>query len=182
MEIYIALLRGINVGGKHRIAMADLKALMAERGYSDIETYIQSGNIVFCCPGTTTERAQRDIAQAIEARYGFAVPTIVRTRDEFAAIVDTNPFLAGGEANTEALHVTLLAEEPTADAINALAEKTYSPEEYVVRGTTVYLFCPNGYGRAVLNNNFLEKKLRVLTTTRNWKTMCTLAEMARNKG
>lgn len=178
MTTYVALLRGINVGGKHRVKMADLKLLLEECGYSDIQTYIQSGNAVFRSSTTTAERAQRDIEQALQERYGFPVPTVVRTSAEMLALVQNNPFAHHAEAAPKALHIAFLDAVPAPDAVEALAARNYSPEEYALEGKHVYLLLPDGYSDVVLQNGFLEKKLRVRATTRNWNTTCIVAEMA----
>src|SRR5688572_1736439 len=93
---YVALLRGINVGGKHRLSMADLGARFAEAGCADVRTYIQSGNVVFCASPTTAERVGRAISEGIAAAHGFSVPVVVRTAKELRAVVANNPFLASG--------------------------------------------------------------------------------------
>lgn len=181
MKTSVALLRGINVSGQKSIKMVALKVLMEELQYCRVQTYIQSGNIVFEHGDASPQHLQSEIEQKIASAYGFDVPTLVRTSDEIASIVAKNPFLRNPNNDPKSLHLTLLSAVPTPDAVEHLAARNYSPEEYAIEGTNVYLLCPNGYGRAILNNNFLEKKLRVGATTRNWKTMCVLAEMANDR-
>lgn len=179
MKTYIALLRGINVSGQKSIKMDALKMLMEGLQYHHIQTYIQSGNIVFNCQDTSPEHLQCDIEQCIATAYGFDVPTLVITANKLVSSIAENPFLHNPKNDPKNLHLTFLSAVPVPDVVEALAARDYSPEEYAIEGKNVYVHCPNGYGRAILNNNFLERKLRVRATTRNWKTVCVLSDMAK---
>lgn len=164
------MLRGINVGGRTKVAMADLRAVLESLGFDGVATYIQSGNVVF---GSTKAVKPAAIEERIAAELGVEPTVLVRTADELAAVVAGNPFLVG-KVDLATLHVTFLAEKPTA----TVEVPAGQPDELAVVGREVYLRCPNGYGRTKLNNTFLEKRLGVPATTRNWKTVTTLAEMA----
>jgi uncharacterized protein (DUF1697 family) len=167
----ISLLRGINVSGQKAIRMPDLKALYESLGFTHVTTYLQSGNVVFDCTIPEASTAAATIEQAIERQFGFTVSVLIRNGDDFGRIIEGNPFLPHRNDESEKLHVTFLSDWPSAEALKSL-EKTIDPtDEYFLSGKEIYLFCPNGYGRTKLSNNFFEKKLKSAATTRNWKTV-----------
>jgi len=172
MNSYISILRGINVGGRKKIKMADLTILYEQLGFQDVVTYIQSGNVGFKTAVNQEDELIAMIQQAIEAQYGFQVPVQIRTNQEMQAIIDNCPFssLDLVENGTKVL-VTFLASVPSTEKIEAVMEYVIAPEELVVRGREIYLHCPNGYGRTKLSNQFLERKLKVTATTRNWRSV-----------
>jgi len=174
MSTYIALLRGINVSGQKKIKMAELRQLLSDAGLKQVQTYLQSGNVVFQSKVIADEAAQK-IEQCIRDHYGYAVQVMLKTPGEMQQIVTENSFK---NQDTKLLYVTFLAETPDADQLEKLQAGDYSPEAFVVKGSVVYIFAVNGYGRAKLNNNFLEKKLKVAATTRNCKTVNALLEMS----
>lgn len=178
MKTYICLLRGINVSGKNKLAMKDLKAACEKLGLKDVTTYIQSGNVVFRHPGfKTTGEAGQMIRNAIQKNFGLEVPVLVLTAEEFVQSVKNNPFLAEKNVETEKLHITFLSDIP-ADALSEkLKQYDYPPDRYITDGTTIYLYTPGGYGNTKLSNNFFESKLKVTATTRNWKTVNELVRM-----
>jgi uncharacterized protein (DUF1697 family) len=178
MPTFLSLLRGINVSGQKQMKMQDLQTLYEELHFSNVATYIQSGNVVFENK-SATNLAQK-IEQKIFERYSFSVPVIIVTEKELQRVVKNNPLLQEKNIDAEKLYVTLCAETPKNEFINKLLEQHFEPEQLVIVGKCVYLYCPNGYGRAKLNNNFLENKLKVTTTTRNWKTMNVLLKMMGN--
>ncbi len=172
MTTFIALLRGINVGGKHKVAMADLRAIFADAGGENVTTYIQSGNVVFTHPARPPDKLGADLEQRIEARTGFAVAVVLRTARQWAAVVRDNPF-PGKETH---LHVTFLSSDPTAGALDSVDAAAFAPEEFELVGRQLYLYLPNGMARTKL-----PKALDVFTTpvtTRNWRTVSKLAELA----
>lgn len=170
---YIALLRGINVSGKNKLPMADLRALCEGLGWQNVQSYIQSGNLRFELE--TDEGAAAALSIAIKQKYGYEVPILVRPQAYFQERLQ-NPFLEQ-EANLEvkALHATLLAATPAPTLIAALATKDHQQDRWIVVNDCVYIYCPNGYGRTKLTNNYLEKHLGVVATTRNWRTLHKLA-------
>lgn len=176
MTQYLSILRGINVSGHRKLPMKELKALYGSLGFTEVQTYIQSGNAVFRASGTAAKLAEQ-IEEAIRAQYGYEVPVIVVTQQELRAIVEENPFLGERDIETDKLHVTLLAEKPGNEAAAKLVDIDYSPDRFVLSGKAVYLYCPGGYGNTKLSNAFFENKLKVKATTRNWKTMNTLLDM-----
>ncbi len=169
MTTYIALLRGVNVGGR-KLPMADLRATLATLGHTDVRTYIQSGNVVFSAKAVK-DRGRSAIEQAITRDSGLEVTVLVRTPAELSSVLERNPF--GADA-----YVTFLDSTPTAKQIAAIDPGQYAPDEFVVDGREVFVRCPNGYGRTKLNNTFFERKLATRATTRNYKTVKLLEEWA----
>jgi uncharacterized protein (DUF1697 family) len=175
--VHVALLRGINVGGKNKLPMKDLACLFEDAGCREVRTYIQSGNVVFQAPPRVADTLAGRIADAIERRFGFRAPVVLRGAAELAAVARSNPFLArGGDADR--LHVMFLASAPTKAQVGALDPQRSPPDEFVVRGREVYLSLPNGAARTKLTNAWFDAKLGTVSTGRNWRTVLQLAEMA----
>jgi uncharacterized protein (DUF1697 family) len=182
MTTYVALLRGINVSGRNKIAMAELRALAESLGSTAVRTYIQSGNIVLDSTTRSAATVSDALSGAIARKLGLDVAVIVRTASEVDAVLAANPLNARG-ADPAKSHVTFLAAKPAATAVRGLSDVDRSPDEFAVVGREVFLHCPNGYGTTKLTNTFFEKRLGVAATTRNWKTVQTLAQLAqRAKG
>jgi uncharacterized protein (DUF1697 family) len=173
---YVALLRGINLGPRNRVAMTDLRRLVEELGGKDVRTYLQSGNVVF---RSSTGAAQlgRRLQKSIGRTLGLDVTVLVKTGAQLAKICERNPFSAGG-TDPKTLHVTFLAEAPARGRVRELSERRFAPDRFRIAGREVYLHCPNGYGRAKLSNDLFERALGVPATTRNWRTVTALAELA----
>ena len=180
-QIYISLLRGINVSGKNKIKMADLKVLYESLHFENIQTYIQSGNVTFKAPTQSNEILSKKIQNKIAEVYNYQVPVLIKTALEFKEIVNQNDFYHIRQEDIKRLHVTLLSIIPTADKIQRLQSKDFGVDEFNIKGKSIYLFCPNGYGRTKLSNNFLERTLKVQATTRNWKTMLKLRMLIEDK-
>ena len=166
----VALLRGINVGGKHKVPMKDLAALFEAAGFSDVKTYIQSGNVVFSGPKADTAA----LAAAIEKRFGFAVPVAVRTAADLARIAGANPFVADDPEGP--LHVMFLTGDPDPKA--ALDPDRSPPDRFALVGREIYLHLPNGVARSKLTNAWFDSRLKTVTTTRNWRTVLTLRDLS----
>lgn len=175
---FIAILRGINVSGKNMVRMSELQRVLEQAGFRQVRTYIQSGNVLLESDETGQAVLEARIKAAIAEAFGFNIPVLVRDRAEWEAVARNNPFVNTRNEAIDKLHVTFLAAEPAAEKVEQLAGLDFAPEEFMLSGRTVYLFCPNGYGNAKLTNNFLENKLKVGTTTRNWKTVLALLELA----
>jgi uncharacterized protein (DUF1697 family) len=178
MSTYVALLRGVNVGGKNMIPMAELRSSLSALGYQDVVSYIQSGNLVFRAgPGKP-----QDIATAIEkqiaASFGRNVTVIVRTPAELEAIAEGNPFL-GGKTDVSRLHVVFLESAPPAKAGAELDPGRSPPDEFRLQGREIYLHLPNGMGRSKLTIDYFERRLGVAATARNWKTVLRLLALAK---
>ncbi len=177
---HVALLRGINVGGKNKLLMRDLAAMFSEAGCDEVRTYIQSGNVVFRAGPALVRRVPDLVSEAIAARFGYRVPVVTRTAGELAAIIPANPFpgVAAEVGRLSQLHVGFLADRPEAAAIDALDPDRSPPDEFVVIGREVYSYCPQGFAGTKLTTRFFESKLSTTMTARNWKTVMKLHELA----
>ena len=173
---HVALLRGINVGGKNILPMKDLAAMFVAAGCADVRTYIQSGNVVFSAPARVVRKLPDQITRAIEKRFGYRIPVIVRTSDELARAIRDNPFLSPG-ADEKPLNIYFLADAPAAAAIAGLDPNRSTPDAFHVRGREIYLHLPNGMARTKLTNAYFDSKLSTISTARNWATVQKLLEM-----
>ena len=178
-ETFVALLRGVNVGGTNMLPMRDLVVLVEKAGGSAVRTYIQSGNVVFRGPKATGAQWPARIAGAIEKRFGLAVPVVMRTAAELAKVARGNPFLAAG-AGPDRLYVAFLADRPAAAAAAALDPNRSPPDAFAVVGREVFLHLPNGGGRSKLTNDYLERQLATTSTIRNWRTVLALLDLTRS--
>jgi len=176
LETYIALLRGINVGGKHKLPMKDLVQIVSDCRCTGARTYIQSGNVVFRAPRAGAQELPALIAKQIEGRFGFAAPIVLRNRKELARVVRDNPFIKAGVPEN-ALHVYFLADAPSAEAVKSLDSNRSAPDAFRVIGREVYLNLPNGMARTKLTNAYFDSRLSTVSTARNWATVKTLLEM-----
>jgi uncharacterized protein (DUF1697 family) len=172
MHKYLALLRGINVSGKNKILMKDLKTLCESLGWVNVQTYIQSGNVVFESPAGS--EPAKGLSEEIRKTYGFDVPVVIRNLDELRRILAVEPFPGSDPAFQ---HVTLLESQPEQGLVDAIPAEKYLPDCFLMHGKEIYLYCPGGYGNTKLNNTFFEKKLKTTATTRNRKTITELVRM-----
>lgn len=181
MTKYIAILRGINVGTGRKVPMADLKKRCESLGLKQVQTYIQSGNLVFelAKPEPVPELEER-MQTAFTETFGFDIPVLVRTADEWMEACDQNPFLKEN-VDIERLHLTCLKEMPSSELLKKMGTVQYLPDRYVIVGRNVYVFCAAGYGTSRLVNTFFESKLKTPATTRNWKTVMKLFEMIKSR-
>ena len=175
MKEYIALLRGINVGGHKKVPMAILRELLAKSGFHNVQTYIQSGNVVFQTVATDKKVLEEHILYEIKDNFGFEVPVLVRTRQELKFIFDNCPFSKETKVNS---YFIMLSEIPNKALMNEASKKIYPDDAYVILNDCIYLFCAKGYGRAKFNLSFFEKKLKVNATARNYKTMVKLLSLS----
>jgi len=179
METYITLLRGINVSGSKMIKMDHLKQLYTGLQFSNVQTYIQSGNVIFSTVEKDLQSLEKLISDEIKIQFGFEVPVIIIRKEELVEILKNNPFVPGeAEIDTAHLYVTILKDIPSPSALEMLLAADYNPEKFALLNQTIYLSLPLGYGNARLNNNFFETRLKTRATTRNWKTLGTLAKLA----
>jgi uncharacterized protein (DUF1697 family) len=170
---HLALLRGVNVGGRNALPMRDLVELFVEAGCRDVRTHIQSGNVLFTADPHAVEPLPGLITARIAERFGYRVPVVLRTADELAEVVRGNPFLEEGAAEA-ALHVLFLADRPEARRVAALDPDRSPPDAFVVRGREVYLRLPNGAARTKLTADYFDAALATTGTQRNWRTVTTL--------
>lgn len=182
MTIYIALLRGINVGGHHKVKMAELRQMFESMGLGQVKTYIQSGNVLFTSELEETE-LRDNIEQTFEETYGYPVSIILRTAEELEKIMSHCPFStkaiqeADAASDAASHYVALLPAEPSPEAADAIKPFKNAEENYVITGRDVYLLFHQSIRDSKLALNL--KKLGVPSTVRNWKTMTKLTAMAK---
>lgn len=178
MTIYIAMLRGINVSGQKKIRMDDLRALIQGLGYGRVSTYIQSGNLALEARKGNARSHEGRIEKAIADQYGYRVACLIRTAPEMKEVASANPFLQRSGLDPAKFHVTFFAGRAKLGLAKELAKVASGKDEIHVQGGEVYLYCPNGYGKTRYSNTFIERKLELSATTRNWRTVRQLLEMA----
>ena len=170
---YIVLLRGINVSGKNKLPMKELKVLLESLDFREVQTYIQSGNIVLATDKDKNEVAKL-IHKAIDKTYGYKVPVLVKEELAWETAIANNPYKNVEEKQQ---YFTFLADKPATIEIVVDAKQ----DEFTVLNDVVYVNAVGGYGKTKLNNNFFEKKLQVEATTRNLKTTLKLLEMVKGE-
>lgn len=175
MTTHIALLRAVNLGGRTKVGMAELREVFAELGFADARTLLQSGNVVFNGKGGDLEEK---IARAIEKRFGYATDVMVRSAAEWGKIIKANPFPDEAKRNPSHLLVVTLKEAPNKAALEALRAAIKGPEQVELKGKQLYSVYPAGIGRSKLTPNVIEAKLGTRGTGRNWNTVLKLAELA----
>ena len=175
---YVAFLRGINVSGQKKIPMASLRDLCKILGLYDIKTYIQSGNMVFKCSQKNTSVVETLLLEGIQNQFGFDVPVLVKTAAQLKEIINLNPFTNEEDLSDNKVYFVMMNGIPSKDLVQKLQEKSFVHEDFSIIKDCVYLNCKMGYGKAKLNNNLIERKLKVIATTRNYRTMNKLIEMA----
>ena len=175
MNIYIALLRGINVGGHKKILMADLRNLFEKLNFKNVQTYIQSGNIIFQSSMDDIPSIENTIKNQILKQYGFTVPVLVKTHQELKSIFDACPF---SEDKKKESYFQLLYSKPDEALVQATNLINYLDEEFIITNKCVYFYSSIGFRKTKFGNNFFERKLKVSVTARNYKTMIKLIEMA----
>ncbi len=176
--MYVGLLRGINVGGRNRVAMADLRDMVADLGFAGARTLLQSGNLVFQGARRTSEQLERLLELETEKRLGIGVDYCVRTATEWTALVARNPFPDEAERDPSHLLVLFQKEAPKAKDVAALQAAIRGPERVRAEGKQVYIVYPAGIGDSKLTSAVLDKKLGSRGTGRNWNTVLKLADLA----
>ncbi len=171
---YLALLRGINVGGKASMPMRELSAIFATLGATDIRTYIQSGNVIFAAPDP--EAVVAAVTAEIATRFGYPGRIVLRSADELRDAWTHNPFPTPG-ARTAPLHVYFLADQPSAAAVKALDPDRSPGDTFSVRKREIFLHLPNGMAQTKLTNAYFDAKLKTVSTARNWNTVGKLVEL-----
>jgi uncharacterized protein (DUF1697 family) len=172
---HVALLRGINVGGKNMLPMKELASLFAKAGCTDVATYIQSGNVLFSGDSTVVAGLAAAISHQIDEHFGLRVPVVLRSVAELTAAIRNNPFLRAG--TEDLLHVYFLAGVPDAADVAGLDAARSAPDAFAVVGREIYLQLPHGMARTKLTNVYFDSKLRTVSTARNWRTVLKLAEL-----
>jgi uncharacterized protein (DUF1697 family) len=175
METYISFLRGVNMTGHNSIKMTDLASLYINLGLTDAKTFIQSGNVIFTGkPDQAESLLSETIEKEILEKFKYTVPVMIRTSSELSGLISVNPFLEELKFDPVKMAVIFLHEEPTSDQIKKVKDVDYPPDKFKIIGREIFIYCPNGFGRTKLYTNFFEKKMGVIGTARNWKTITTL--------
>jgi uncharacterized protein (DUF1697 family) len=175
MQTYVALLRGINVGGHHKLPMKELRSLLANLGLQNVRSYIASGNVVFQADGVDTADLEARISAAINQEFGFGPRIMILTAEELAAAAEANPF-PQAEAEPKTLHLFFLAETAEKAELEGLAETAAENERFELKGKVFYLYTPDGVGRSKLAER-MGRFIPVDMTARNWRTVSKLLEM-----
>lgn len=178
MNTFIAILRGINVSGKKIIKMDVLTELLEQLSFENVTTYVQSGNAVFSSNLTDIKELADLIHDKIVESLDFEVPVLILTIEKLKKIIENNPFLKDSAIEKEFLHYTFLANQPTEVNAEKVEDSKAVDEQYFITEDVVYLYCPNGYGKTKLTNNFFESVLNVSATTRNHNTTTSLLQLA----
>ncbi|MGH2574654.1 MAG: DUF1697 domain-containing protein [Ignavibacteria bacterium] len=168
---YTAFLRGINVSGQKLIKMEDLKKIFLSMGFKNVQTYIQSGNVVFDTSGLNHDVLHKRIEKELNKSLGYGVVTILRTITEIERIINNNPFKKEKIEGETKFYVTMLAEKPTSKQKKELESFKDNVDKFKIINREVYILCYKGYGKSVFSNNFIEKKLGMPATSRNWNTI-----------
>lgn len=178
MTTYISMLRGINIGGHKKIKMDALRQMYYELGLSEIQSYIQSGNVIFQSAETNTQKLERIISDKIMETFGFEVPALVLTVEELDSALKENPFLADPTKDPGHMHLTFLSGVPDPTILNQIPPDYYAPDKFRQVGKVIYNYCPNGYGNTKLTSNFFETKLKLIASSRNLRTANELLNLA----
>jgi len=173
---YVALLRGINVGGSNQMKMDDLKAVFSQLGFENVKSYINSGNLAFDTKKTPENKLMDRIESAVESKFGRRVHIMVREQKDIERVIKNNPF-DGQYENHKHMHVLFLKEPMPAEKEEFLQASALTGEQYAVRGREIYNLLPNGVAGSLLTKGFFERKPVVAYTGRNWRTVEKLLEL-----
>ncbi len=173
---HVALLRGINVGGKNKLPMKDLVAIFEKLGCAEVKTYIQSGNVVFAAPAALAKGLPAKLASAIKKALGLQVPVVLRSAAEFRKAAAKHP-LAGPGLDEKTLGIMFLADKPSAAQAKKLDPERSPGDRFKLVGRDLYMSYPNGSARSKLTNAYFDSVLETVSTARNWRTVGKLVEM-----
>ncbi|WP_018755012.1 DUF1697 domain-containing protein [Paenibacillus terrigena] len=179
MTTYVALLRGINVSGQKIIKMEHLRQIFEALPVHNVRTYIQSGNVLFEAEEQPTDILSAQIEQTLRDSLGYDVRTVVRSSEELAEVIGRNPYAGEEQGEKEKIYVTFLSALPSESNIAQLMTFKSEVDDFQVSGHEVYIRCRESYGKSIYSNNFMEKKLGVAATTRNWATVNKLLALAK---
>lgn len=178
MQKYIAILRGINVSGKNKIKMVALRNTLSAAGFAKVQSYIQSGNLVFVHEGLDPFLLAEKIRQIVLQAFDIDAPVVAKDFDDYYKIYHSNPFLKQPEIDFSKLHISFLANRPSRELMSNIKDFIDPPNKLLPGTDVIYIHTPNGYSKSKFTNNFLESKLKVTASTRNLKTTQKLLEMA----
>ena len=169
-ERYLVMPRGINVGTRNRVPMAELRAMLADEGYSDVATVLQSGNVVVSSESDHPDEVAGAIQRLLSDEFDVEVPCVVRTANQVREVIKRNP-LQEVVSDPSRYLVNFLSEEPAPEVAGALLEEDHSPEAIAIEGAEAYIWTPDGVKAMTLSYAYLEKRLGVVATARNWNTL-----------
>jgi uncharacterized protein (DUF1697 family) len=178
MATFIALLRGINVGGNKKVPMAELRALCEELGFTDVQTFIQSGNAIFQTSGTPVA-IEKKLEARIADHFGFSVDTLVRSAKDWPSLISGNPFVEACAADPQHVLMALAKRTPSADAVSALRARAQDGERIEAAGEAIWFHYPNNMARTKLSPALIDRLVGSPVTARNYRTVVKLAELAR---
>lgn len=173
--IYIALLKGINVGGHKKVPMAELRELLTKSGFKNVQTYIQSGNVILESNEKNTLKIENSVKKAILDYFGFEVSVLVKTRHDLKYIFHNSPF---EEEKKKKSYFIMLHETPKVESIKEASKKVYEGEEYLIINDCIYYYSAKGFGQSKFNANYFERKLNTFATARNYNTMVKLLSLS----
>lgn len=176
MSLVVALLRGVNVGGRARLSMGELRSTLANNGLEDVQTYLQSGNVVLESGERSPAGLAGEIETAIATGFGLEIRVVVRMREDLVVVTRSHPFL-DAESDPTRIHVVFLKSVPDPTSVEALDPNRSPPDQFEVKGREIYVRYPNGQGRSKLSLDYFERVLGVAGTARNWNTVTRLLEM-----
>jgi uncharacterized protein (DUF1697 family) len=177
VQTHIALLRGVNVGGNHKLPMKNLARIFEESGAENAKTFIQSGNVIFDSESENAKYIALQVRQKITAQFGFDTPVLIRTSEQMQSVCDGNPYIGEGLPESK-LYVMFLADIPSKDQLALLDSSKFLPDSFTVAGQEIYLSLPVGAATTKLTNATFDRTLGTVSTSRNWRTVCSLAELA----
>ncbi|WP_420443494.1 DUF1697 domain-containing protein [Candidatus Poriferisodalis sp.] len=173
-ERYLVMPRGINVGNHNRVPMAQLRSVLVDRGYHDVATVLQSGNVILTAESAVPEEVAAAVQQLLSEEFDVNVPCVARTADQIRAVLGRNPLREAATDNSRYL-VNFLSEEPGVAAAAVLLEEDHSPEALAIAGTEAFVWTPEGVKAMTLSYAYLEKRLGIVATARNWNTLQKIA-------
>lgn len=173
MTAIVGLLRGVNLAGRARVPMAELRDVATALDLDGVRTYLQSGNLLFEAPAERADEVRSDLERAVAKTFGLEIPILVRTRDELAATVAGNPY-AGVEDDPTRVHAVFLADHPADERVAELETERFRPDTFWVSERVVYVHYPGGAGRSKLTIDYFERRLATTATARNWNTVTKL--------
>lgn len=180
MRTYIALLRGINVSGQKLIKMERLREVMTDEGFANVRTYIQSGNVIFQSSESHELQLETKISELILKHFGFEVPVRITSLDELEWIRDNNPFILENLADATQPYIAFLSETPQTDRQNDFEQLTFAQDRFIFMNRVMFLWYADSAANTKFNNQVIESKLKLKATSRNFKTLLKLIELAKN--
>ena len=177
MSTWIVLLRGVNVGGKNRLAMSDLRELVTTLGHTGVATYIQSGNVAMTSPRSDRDAIALEIGAGIATSFGHKVSAVLRTPDELRVALANNPYATAG-VDSKHVYITFFSDVPSPEHVALLERDRFLPDRFEVIGSELYGCYPEGSGRSKMTLDYFEKRLHVHGTARNLNTVAKLIELA----